>query len=100
MNAQPCYYLNFYVWSQRNDPGGILAWLNQTLYEIEQRNEVAIVIAHIPPADYTCANAWSSRYQAIAERYQHIIRLSVHGHDHRERHNLVRSEKTDKPIGV
>lgn len=57
-------------------------------------------MSHIPPSDADCVNSWSVRYQAIAERYQHIIRFSVFGHNHREKHNLLRSHVTDKPIAV
>jgi len=100
VNTQPCYILNFYLWTQRNDPGGVLAWLNQTLFEIEQRGEIAIIISHIPVADMTCIDAWAKRYQALADRYQHIIRYTIFGHVHKEMHNIGRSFYEDKPIGV
>jgi hypothetical protein len=32
VNTEPCYNMNFYLISQRNDPGGVLDWLNQTLH--------------------------------------------------------------------
>jgi hypothetical protein len=45
-------------------------------------------------------NKWAERYNILYERYQHIIRLAVFGHDHRELYEIVRSTSTDKPIGV
>ncbi len=69
VNSQPCYVMNFYLWTQRNDPGGILEWLNGTLAEMEAKGEIAIVISHIPVQDITCLDAWAARYKAIADRY-------------------------------
>ena len=34
------------------------------------------------------------------DRYQHVVRLSFYGHVHEERHNVVRSMTTDKPVAV
>jgi len=34
------------------------------------------------------------------ERYQHIVRLNFYGHVHEERHNVVRSLTTNKPVLV
>lgn len=31
VNTQPCYNLNYYLWSTRNDPGQELQWLEDTL---------------------------------------------------------------------
>lgn len=51
INTQPCYNFNFYLWSQRDDPGGVLQWLNETFHEIERKGEIAIIISHIPPGE-------------------------------------------------
>ena len=100
INSQPCYNFNFYLWSQRDDPGGVLAWLNETFHAIEARGEFAIVVSHIPPADTSCLYQWSIRYKAITERFQHLIRFSVYGHVHNEMHNVAKSFSTGKPVGV
>lgn len=84
-----CYQFNFYLWGERDDPGGVLAWLNQTFHEIEARGEIAIVISHHPPGDNSCLYDWSIRYKSITERFQHLIRYSIYGHVHDEKHNLV-----------
>lgn len=57
------------MWSQRDDPGGVLGWLNKTLHEIEARGEIAIFISHIPPGDDSCIYEWSVRYKALTERF-------------------------------
>ena len=59
-----------------------------------------MIVAHIAPGCYTCVNKWAERYNILYERYQHIIRVAVFGHDHRELYEIVRSTTTDNPIGV
>lgn len=100
MNTEACYNMNFYLLSQRNDPGGVLAWLNETLHAIEARGEIAIVMAHHPPGSSDCLYQWSIRYKAITDRFQHIIRWSVFGHTHREEFGIARGLYSNKPLGV
>lgn len=54
VTSQPCYNWNFYLWQYRDDPGGELDWLNQTLYQMEQNGETAILISHVPPGGSAC----------------------------------------------
>ena len=61
--------MNFYLMSQRDDPGDVLAWLNETLHGMEQRGEIAILIAHHPPGSSDCLYQWASRFRAILDRY-------------------------------
>lgn len=35
INTEACYNLNFYLLADRNDPGGILAWLESELLNME-----------------------------------------------------------------
>jgi len=84
VNTQACYSMNFYLMSQRDDPGDVLAWLNATLHGFEQRGEIAILMAHHPPGSSDCLYEWASRFRAILDRYQHIVRFSVYGHVHLE----------------
>lgn len=42
-----------------NDPANELVWLNNTLRDIEKRNELAIIIGHIPPGSDSCMGQWS-----------------------------------------
>eukprot|EP00347_Sterkiella_histriomuscorum_P016216 403354044 len=100
LNTQSCYLFNFYLWAQRNDPGGQLDWLNKTLIEIEAKNQMAIIFGHVPIGNVDCNYGWSVRFKAIADRFQHIIRFSVYGHVHEEQHYINRAVKSDKPVGV
>jgi hypothetical protein len=36
------------------------------------------------------------RYQALVERFQHIIRFGMFGHDHTEQINIITSVKNNK----
>ncbi|CDW86227.1 ser thr protein phosphatase family protein [Stylonychia lemnae] len=100
LNTEACYNVNFYIWSYRNDPGNQLEWLNRTLHEYEENNQIAIVIAHIPPSYHECNHGWSVRIKSIFDRFQHIIRFQTYGHEHYEMHNIVRSVMDSKPVGV
>lgn len=59
-----------------------------------------MIIGHIMPGDLGCIKKWSIRYNALVERYQHIIRFSTFGHDHRELFEVTRSFSSNKPIHV
>jgi hypothetical protein len=79
-----CYYFNFEVLKTRYDPGDQLEWLEKQLADLESISGTAILIGHIPPLYYECMHGWSIRFKALFERYQHIIRFSLYGHDHNE----------------
>lgn len=84
-----CYYYNFEVLKSRYDPGDQLKWLEDELAALEKVSGSAIVIGHIPPMYDECMHGWSVRYKALAERYQHVIRFGLFGHDHEERVQIV-----------
>lgn len=56
---------------------------------MEAKNESAILLGHIPT--HGCLRAWGSRFQALMDRYQHIIRFGLFGHSHDEKFFLTRS---------
>ena len=56
---------------------------------MDSKNEQAILIGHIPT--HGCLRAWGSRFQALVDRYQHIIRFGLFGHSHDETFFLTRS---------
>lgn len=74
MNTQACYIYNFSLLNNRNDPGGMLAWLEENFREMEKNNEKAIIIGHVPTGQ-ECMNEFASRYNALIERYQNIVRI-------------------------
>ena len=100
VNTEACYNMNFYLMSQRDDPGDVLKWLNETLAEFEAKGEIAMLMAHHPPGDADCLYQWAYRFRAILDRYQHIVRWSVYGHVHLEIMNVAHSIQNQKPTGV
>jgi len=66
---------------------------------MELKGEVGIIFGHIPPGD-DCLYEWSIRFRALLNRYQHVVRLSMYGHVHRENFGTIRSFDTDEPVGV
>ena len=77
-----------------------MQWIRDQLDKAEKENYLVWIVGHIPPGDFGCIGKWSVRLNALQERYQHIIRFNVFGHDHRELYEVVRSLKTNKAIGV
>jgi len=92
--------MNFYLMAQRDDPGDVLAWFNETLHAIEERGEIVILMAHHPPGSGDCLYQWSVRFNALLDRFQHIIRWSVYGHVHLEIYGVSKGLRTGKPTGV
>lgn len=51
----------------RNDPGYMLAWLEQTLLSLEKEKKGAYLIGHIPPRE--CLHQFGVRFHALMERF-------------------------------
>ena len=49
LNTQACNSFNWYIFAEREDPGGMFAWLEQELLDIEANGGIALIIAHYPP---------------------------------------------------
>ena len=58
---------------------------------------MAILLGHYGPG--ACTTEWGTRFRALIERYQHIIRFGIQGHHHSEFYEIANS-MTDpsKPI--
>jgi sphingomyelin phosphodiesterase len=84
LNTNSCYYMNFAMLKTRYDPGDQLAWFEQELAALESIGGQAILIAHIPPIYYECVHGFAVRFQALVERYQHVVRFGLYGHEHDE----------------
>ena len=61
--------MNWYLWSQLNDPNGEIEWVENEFRKAEEKGEVVIVIAHIPSADGDCLHSWAIRLKSLLERY-------------------------------
>ena len=101
LNTQNCYFWNFYLLKEDNDPKNELEWLENTLREMEQTGEVAIIIGHMSPGVPDCLNEVSSRLKVLFDRFQHVIRLNLFGHTHMEEFEVIRAvEDSNKAVGV
>lgn len=92
--------MNLGIMNETSDPSGMLAWLENELSMAENEERVILIAGHIAPGAYSCTPQWAHRYNALVERYQHIIRMSVYGHDHRELFEIARAKESQKPIAV
>jgi sphingomyelin phosphodiesterase acid-like 3 len=82
LNTNACYDLNWYLVSERYDPGNQLEWLEEQLRMLEEEEGFAYIIGHVPP--YHCLHNYGIRYKALMERFQHVVRFSSFGHTHDE----------------
>lgn len=100
LNTQNCYFYNFFLFGQMNDPGQELDWLENLLREMEKNGEVGIIIGHMSSGVADCLTNVSGRLKILLDRFQHIVRLSLYGHTHDEEFEVIRSVGDNKPIGV
>jgi len=73
LNTEPCYYFNFFLMAEHQDPAKELVWLENLLQDMEKKGEIGILIGHVPPGS-DCINNWAYRINSLLERYQHVIR--------------------------
>lgn len=98
-NTNACDSLNFNIWGEREDPGHQIAWLEQELMEVEAAGGLAIMIGHYTPTD--CQHQWGTRFRALMERFQNVVRFGLTGHTHTEDYRIHHSmTNPDKPVGV
>ena len=100
INTEACNAQNWYLFTQLNDPGNHLAWLEKTLKETEEAGERAYIIGHVQPGGGSCLNEWSVRYRSLIERYQHVVIAHFFGHSHSEFFNVFTDTKNSSSIGV
>ena len=100
VNTLTCYNLNFYNSGPLNDPAHQIEWLEQRLFALEEANQTAILMSHIPPGCWSCLDNWAERMKALQERFQHVIRMSLYGHIHGESFGVARSFSDAKAVGV
>ncbi len=100
INTEACYSANYYLISNRNDPGDQLHWLEEKLNKMEANGEIAILIGHHPPASEAALYEWGTRFRILMDRYQNVVRLSFFGHVHTEEHNVIKSWFSNTSVGL
>mmetsp|Transcript_33587 Transcript_33587/g.24240 ORF Transcript_33587/g.24240 Transcript_33587/m.24240 type:complete len:384 (-) Transcript_33587:78-1229(-) len=99
LNTQTCNDQNWFILGQRNDPGNQLDFLESELSVIEQAGGIALIIQHIQPRN--CQIQYGARFQALMERYQHVVRFGLMGHTHDQYYQLTNSiSDNTKNIGL
>lgn len=81
-NTNSCDLYNYAIWGEREDPGHQFAWLEQQLLDIEAAGGLAILMGHYDPSD--CQHQWGTRFRALMERFQNVVRFGMTGHTHNE----------------
>lgn len=83
INTNFCYYWNWQQVVQFSDPGNMLQWLENELAELEKVGGAAIMLSHVPNIN-ECNRQFGRRWHALMDRYQHVVRWSMTGHNHKE----------------
>jgi len=92
LNTQTCNEMNWWLFQDRDDPAGIMQWLEDELAALEKDQGIAVIIGHIPPVE--CLHEFGYRFKGLMERYQHIVRFQIYGHTHEEGVNINRAVNT------
>ena len=88
-NTQACNSFNYYIWGQREDPSHMFAWMEEQLMQVEAEGGIALMIAHYTPNQ--CQHQFGTRYRALMERFQNIVRFTLHGHTHTQYYEVYQS---------
>ena len=86
---------------EKSDPGGQLEYLRSSLAQAETNSKIVWIIGNIAPGSKHCNYRWAMRYNALIERYQHIVAFQHFGNDEQEFFQLqYPSQGTNNPFGV
>jgi len=100
INTQVCNNLNFYLFKNVTDPNGQLEWIWNELAGAEARGEQVYILGHIPMGDSDCLNQWAERFNALVDRYSHIILAQYYGHTHKDHFFINRGVHDNKPRSI
>ncbi len=98
LNTHACNSQNWFLFRDPTDPGGMLKWLRNELYEAELNEKRVYIISHFPP--HSCLEDFALVYDALLDRFSHTIRGNFVGHSHGAHLSAVRDHKTNKVVGV
>jgi sphingomyelin phosphodiesterase len=89
LNCFLCDVLNFFLIKDPTDPAKQFEWLESVLRAAERDGEKVFLIGHIPPGDSTYLSECSKRYNALTDRFSHIIRGHFYGHTHYDEFRVI-----------
>jgi len=83
--------MNTWLILNSTDPGNMLAWVRDELYEAEKANQKVIVLGHIPHGGHFSESNWARRYEVIANRFRNTIVGQFFGHTHNDEFEVIPS---------
>ncbi|TKR70508.1 hypothetical protein L596_022530 [Steinernema carpocapsae] len=99
-NTNLYYQYNNANLTDKTDPGGQFAFLEENLEAAEKANKIVHVIAHIPPGvfDRTPKFTWmtpeyNQRFLDITVKYASTIKWMIFGHHHTDTFHIVKDDK-------
>ena len=81
--------LNFHLLRDNTNAFKWVDFLENELRNSEQNGESVIIIGHVPPADNYFISHHSYRYNALIDRFSHIIKGQFFGHTHSDEVKIV-----------
>lgn len=98
LNSQACNPNNWFLLRDPTDPGKMLKWLRDELYQSEADSEFVYIISHFYSG--SCLEEWARVYTALVDRFNHIIRGQFAGHIHSDGYNVYRDGETGRVNNV
>lgn len=90
LNSFLCDSLNYFLVKDPTDPLGQIDFLYETLKQAEKDGEKVFIIGHIPPGDRGFLVECNKYYNALLDRFQHIITGHFYGHSHHDEIRLIK----------
>jgi sphingomyelin phosphodiesterase len=96
LNTNLCYIQNFWLPYNPIDPSHQLQWLADTLQEVENKGQTALLLGHIYPGSGECWYVWSAQFERIVQRYSEMgtIGGQFYGHSHEQGYRVTIKEGT------
>ncbi|CAG2059286.1 unnamed protein product, partial [Timema podura] len=88
LNSNVCYFFNFWLLYNSQDPGGQLAWLVKVLSKAEKNKEKVHILGHIYPGGEDCQHVWSREFRRIMDRFEDTVTVIFTGHSHKDQFHL------------
>ncbi|XP_023015457.2 sphingomyelin phosphodiesterase 1 isoform X1 [Leptinotarsa decemlineata] len=82
LNNNLCYNYNWWVLYDTNFLLQQIKFLCRELQESEKKDQFVHIIAHVPVGNKECIEPWEENFNAIVERFSHIIKGQFYGHTH------------------
>lgn len=87
-DSQVCNPDNWFLLKDPTDPTHFLEWAEEELRASEKIGQAVYFTAHIYTS--SCLVPWARRFNALVERFSHIVRGQIYGHAHGEFFNLYK----------